>query len=320
MSETHLMLQEDFEITHREPPQRSVSYDVVAEVAAARVAAVAERTADARRESISSSAAVEFPSDTARKMIRTANIQFRVKDVIQTTFEIENLVVRRNGFVENTRLASQINREREIPIKSDSALLVTHYTVSNTLILRVPNTELDATLREIAQFVEFMDHRTINAQDITLDLLSTRLEQERLARFDNRMTRAIDNQGRRLDNISDAENLLLQRQRQADEATLARLRLLDRVDFSTITLFLYQNQSIRYETVAREKVIRPYSHSAPFGTRFVDALKSGWNIVVEIFLFLVNIWSIILIGVLVFFVARYFKEKFTKRRIERNNL
>jgi len=263
---------------------------------------------------ISSSAALENPSDTTRRMIRTANIKFKVKDVIQATYSIENIVVKHNGFVENTNLTSQINRTKETPIKEDSTLLTTYYTVLNSLILRVPNTQLDATLKEIAQFVEFMDYRVINARDVTLDLLSKRLEQNRLARYDSRMTNAIDNQGKRLNDVSSAEDNLLRRQVQADEAKLANLQILDKIKFSTITLSLYQNQSIKYEVIAKEKTIKPYS--TPFGTRFIDALKFGWIIIVEFFLFLVNIWSIILIGALVFCGVRYYKKRITKTKSE----
>jgi hypothetical protein len=263
---------------------------------------------------ISSSAALENPSDTTRRMIRTADIKFKVKDVIKTTYSIENIVVRHNGFVENTNLTSQINHIKETTIKEDSTLLTTYYTVINTLILRVPNTQLDNTLKEIAQFVEFMDYRNISARDVTLDLLSKRLEQNRLARYNSRMTNAIDNKGRRLDDVSNAEDNLLRKQAQADEAKLANLQILDKIKFSTITLSLYQNQSIKYETIAKEKTIKPYS--VPFGTRFIDALKFGWTIIVEIFLFLVNIWSLILVAVLGFWGVKYFKKRISKRKSE----
>lgn len=234
---------------------------------------------------ISSSAALENPNDTTRRMIRTANIRFKVSNVIKSTYSIENIVIAHNGFVENTNLTSQINRTKSTRVKVDSMLLTTYYTVINTLVLRVPNTELDATLREIAQHVEFMDYRIINAKDVTLDLLSKNLEQARLARYDSRMRSAIDNQ-KRLNDVGTAEDNLLRRQLQADEAKLANLRTLDQIRFSTITLSLYQNENIKYELIAKEKTIKAYS--IPFGVRFIDALKFGWNIVVEIFLFLVK--------------------------------
>jgi len=254
---------------------------------------------------ISSSAALENPNDTARKMIRTADIKFKVKDVIKATYNIENIVVRQGGFVENTNLTSQINSINEKRVKSDSTLVTTYYSVVNTLVLRVPNTKLDTTLKEIAQLVDFMDYRVINAKDVTLDLLSKRLEQSRLARYDSRMKNAIADKGRRLNDVADAENNLLYKQEQADEAKLANLKIIDKIKYSTINLSLYQNQSIKYETVAREKEVKEYSK--PFGTRFVDAMKFGWTIITEIFLFLLNLWAIILIAVLGLFGWKYFK-------------
>ena len=263
---------------------------------------------------ISSSAALENPNDTARKMIRTANVKFKVKDVIKTTYNIENIVVKHNGFVENTDLSSQINYTKETTIKEDSTLLTTYYSVINTLILRVPNTQLDATLKEVAQFVEFMDYRIINAKDVTLDLLSKRLEQNRLAKYNSRMTNAIDSKGKRLNDVSDAEDNLLYKQAQADEAKLANLQILDKIKYSTISLYLYQNQNIKYEVIAKEKTIKPYS--APFGARFIDALEFGWTIIVEFFLFLINIWSIILIAVLALLGVKYFRKRISKRKSE----
>lgn len=260
---------------------------------------------------ISSSAALVNPNDTTRRMIRTANIRFKTKDVITTTYGIEDIVVKHNGFVENSNLQSRIDRTNKMQIKEDSILLVSYYTVTNSLVLRVPNTQLDATLREIAQFVEFMDYRVINAKNVTFELLSKRLEQDRLARFDRRLTNAIDNQGRRLNDVNDAEDNLLSRQAQADEAKIAKLRIFDEIEFSTITLSLYQNQSIKYEVIAIEKAIKPYF--VPFGTRFIDAFKSGWNIIVDFFLFLINIWSIILTGILIFYVVKYLKKRTAKK-------
>jgi hypothetical protein len=256
---------------------------------------------------ISSSAALENPNDTTRKMIRTATIKFKVKNVIDATYDIENIIVKHDGFVENSDLTSQINRTKETTIKEDSILLTTYYTVINTLILRVPVTELDATLKEIAQLVDFMDYRIINAKDVTFDLLSKSLEQSRLARYDSRMINAIDNQGKRLNDVSDAENNLLRKQAQADEAKIASLQILDKIRFSTITLSLYQNQSIKYETIAKEKKVKEYS--TPFTVRFTEALKFGWTVIVEFFLFITNAWSIILIAVLLLIGVNYYRKR-----------
>ena len=256
---------------------------------------------------ISSSAALENPADTTRSMIRTAHIKFKVADVIKSTYSIENIAVRQGGFVENSNLSSRIDNTKRTRIKKDSILVTSYYTISNKLTLRVPNTKLDTTLTEIAQFVAFMDYRVIEAKDVTLDLLSKRLEQNRLKNFDNRMKSAIGGKDSKLGDVSSSESNLLSKQAQADAAKLENMRILDKINFSTIELQLYQNQKIKYETIAREEEIKLYK--TPFGTRLLDALEDGWFAIVEIFLFLVNIWSIILLGGIIFWVVRYWKRK-----------
>jgi hypothetical protein len=304
--------------SQNKPYESQGSADIILESAElAEAESMEENKSRSPETYISSSAALENPNDTTRKMIRTADIKFKVKDVIKTTYNIENIIVKHDGFVENTHLSSQTNYTKETTIKEDSTLLTTYYTVMNTLILRVPNTKLDTTLKEIARFVDFMDYRTINASDVTLDLLSKKLEQIRLARYDSRMTNAIDSKGKRLNDVSDAENNLLYKQAQADEAKLANLQILDKIKFSTITLSLYQNQSIKYEVIAKEKKIKPYS--TPFGTRVVEGVQFWWTILVEICLFLVHSWSIILIAILVFVGFNYFKQRSSNHNEKNKN-
>lgn len=261
---------------------------------------------------ISSSAAMENLADSSRKMIRTAKIKFKVDDVIKTTYKIENIIVKQDGFVENSDLTSRIDNTKRNRIKKDSTLVTNYYTIINKLVLRVPNTKLDTTLTEIAQFVDFMDYRVIDAEDVTLDLLSKKLEQNRLKNFDSRMKSAIDSKDSKLGDVNSAESNLLNKQAMADAAKIENLRILDKINFSTIHLHLYQNQKIKYETVAREGEIKVYK--TPFGTRLLDALEDGWLVIVEIFLFLVNIWSIILLGGLIYWGVRHLRRKRKAKR------
>jgi len=58
---------------------------------------------------ISSSAAVENGKDTTRRFIRTADLKFKVKSVIKSTYNIEELTSRQDGFVTYTNLTSNID-------------------------------------------------------------------------------------------------------------------------------------------------------------------------------------------------------------------
>src|ERR1043165_1206073 len=134
----------------------------------------------------SSSAAVENKKDTAHKFIRTADIKFKVKNVVNTTYDIENIVNDQGGFVTYTNLNSIVNNKTVVPVSADSSLETTLYTYENTMTIRVPNTKLDTTLKSIAGLIYFIDHRTISANDVALSLLANKLTQERMARSEQR--------------------------------------------------------------------------------------------------------------------------------------
>lgn len=256
---------------------------------------------------ISSSAAVVNPNDSA-KMIRIADVKFKVKDVIKATYKIENIILQQGGYVANTRLGSNINEVRETLKSQDSTVVTTYYIIENTMTLRIPSVKLDTTLKEIAQLVEFMDYRVINTRNVTLDLLAKQLEQSRLARYNSRMGKAIDEKGKRLSDVSDAEENLLYRAQQADEARITNLLLNDSIKFSTIRLFIYQNQSVKNEITTSDKV-----YKTPFGTRFVSAVKFGWTIITEVLLFVVNLWAIILIAAVIFYSVKFIRKKYFKK-------
>src|SRR5437764_710022 len=109
---------------------------------------------DSTASVISSSAAVETGKDSAGKFIRTADLKFKVKSVINSTYGIEDVVTQQEGFVIYTNLASNTDNITTTAISADSSLETTYYTVTNSIVLRVPNTKLDTTLKEIARHID----------------------------------------------------------------------------------------------------------------------------------------------------------------------
>ena len=143
--------------------------------------------------SVSSLAAKENKKDTTHKFIRTAELKFKVKNVIKSTYEIEDITLKYSGFVNFTNLTSNIEKNTTMAISADSSLETTYFTVSNTLILRVPNTKLDSCLKEIAKQIDFLDFRIIKAEDVALQLLSNDLTQKRIVQNEKRLFTAIEN-------------------------------------------------------------------------------------------------------------------------------
>ncbi|RZJ32037.1 MAG: DUF4349 domain-containing protein [Flavobacterium sp.] len=254
---------------------------------------------------VSSSAAVVQKTD--RKFIRTADIRFRTKDVAKSTYSIENAVTKFGGFVTNTELKSTIAEQNEVQVSPDSTLQTTKYNVGNSMTIRVPNTKLDTVVKLIARQVEFLDSRTIKADDATLKLLSNELANLRSDEHKKRMENAIDKAPRKLNDISNAENDLLDKQTNADSGKIDNLAMNDQVNFSTITLDIYQREVIAQELLANEKSVNAYRPH--IGLQIWDSLKTGWFILEAILAFIAKLWSLLLIAAIAYLLHRKYIKK-----------
>ncbi|MBF0575201.1 DUF4349 domain-containing protein [Dysgonomonas sp. GY617] len=257
---------------------------------------------------ISSLAASTSNHDGVHKFIRTAQIKFKVKDIPKATYTIEDIIIKSNGFIIHSTINNENSYSTTTNISNDSSL-VTHYSnLIADLVLRVPHTKLDTVLKQIAPLALKIDYRTIEAKDITLQLLSEKMKQERMSKKGRRVSDAINNKEHKLNDVIDAEEVLDNTLEEADKTKLAEYEINDQVEYSTITIKLYQNTSVYTERVLREKPVEEYETS--LGEKAKDALYNGWIIVSSLLIFLLNIWPLILIGaILAILYCKYRKKK-----------
>ena len=251
---------------------------------------------------ISSSAAKES-SDTTRKFIRTAEMKFRVKDAYKTSMTLENVALRFEGFVTYTHLESITNRTEITPISADSSLETIYYTVKNDITIRVPNYNLDTTLRTIAHFIDYLDYRTIKAQDVSLDLLANQMAEKRISKHTERLTDAIDGKGKKLKETTSAEESLYNKEADKEKSILSSLSIKDKIDFSTIYLNIYQRQAIKRTVIENHKNIDKYEPG--LFAQIGESLKTGWHVLKAIIIGLVKIWPLFLIGIVIWLVIKF---------------
>jgi hypothetical protein len=264
-------------------------------------------TSDTASTEIISSNAATVQKENNRKFVRTADLKFKVKNVAKSTYAIENIVSKNGGFITFTDLKSNINQHDENQVSQDSILETTHYTVDNTITLRVPNTQLDTVLKLLTKEIDFLDSRLIKADDVALQLLSNKLAQKRLNNHQKRLEKDIDTKGRKLKEITEAEDILLNKEAESDNSLINNLTLEDQVNFSTVTLYLYQREAIKQELVANEKSINRYRPH--IGLQILDSLKTGWFIFETIIAFVLQLWSIILILLVALFIYKKYVRK-----------
>lgn len=246
-------------------------------------------------ENISSSAA-KVDSKSNRKFVRTADIKFKVKNVAKSTTLIEDVTTKFGGFVTYTNLESNIFDEDKTKISADSTLVTTKYSVENDIIIRVPNTQLDTVIKSIAKQIDFLNYRKIKADDVTLQFLSNKMAKKRDQSTENRLANAIDTKGEKLNQIVNAEETLERKKENKDNRELENLALEDQINFSTLTLEIYQDDTIKQEMIPNEKSLNSYSPN--IGLQVLESLKTGWYILKEIILFFTTLWPFIVISIL----------------------
>ena len=267
-------------------------------------AVLSEKTSadESMKNVLSSNAAVQNPDDK-RKFVRTADIKFKVRNVAQSTYKIENAVGKFGGIVTNTDLQSQIEDRSQMKVSADSTLQTTKYSVRNNITLRIPNIKLDTVIKSIAKEIDYLDFRVIKADDVSLQLLAADLSQQRFSAHTKRLQNDIDQKGKKLNDISNAENEVLNKKEQSDNARIQNLSMQDQIKYSTITLAIYQNETIKSELVAIEKNNKAYGN---FGLEIMDGLKTGWYILASIVAFVVQLWSLVLLALLGIFIYKKF--------------
>jgi len=255
---------------------------------------------------VSSSAAVENKNSN-RKFVRTADVKFKVKNIAKSTYAIEDATTKFGGFVTYTNLQSNIHSEDRTKVSQDSTLVTTKYKVDNNITIRVPNTKMDTVIKTIAKQIHFLDYRIIKADDVSLQMLSNELAQKRSNSSEKRLANAIDSKGKKLNQVVKAEETLDAKKEQNDASKLQNLSLQDQVNFSTLTLNIYQDESIKQEMVANEKSINAYRPN--IGLQIWDSIKTGWFMLEHIISFIVVLWPFALIGFLGFLGYKKFLKK-----------
>jgi Domain of unknown function (DUF4349) len=243
-----------------------------------------------------------------RNFIKTANIMFRVNNVRIATEKIEDLVAKFGGYVKSSNLANRTENSSREKFGKDSLLISQQIVVENQMVLRIPNEKLDSLLRSMNFLINFLDYRIYNMDDVTFQLIKNLKDAGRLKKYDQRQTAHIEQKDAKLKETSHAEDNLLDKQRQSDNIQINNLELADQVHDCTITLHIYQKPIIIREMVENFNSYQGYQPA--FFKRVWGSILFGWTILEEIIVFIFNLWGILLLVMVVWFVVRiFFKPK-----------
>ncbi|MBF00356.1 DUF4349 domain-containing protein [Flavobacterium coralii] len=165
------------------------------------------------------------------------------------------------------------------------------YSLSRTLVLRIPGNKFDLFIDEVAKGVTYFDRKEISAQDVT----------EEYVDLDARIKAKKTLEARYLELLKKAnkvsEMLEIEKElsaiREEIEAHEGRLRYLkSRVAMSTVVIEFYKHTE------------QQAGATVSYGSKMWNAIKSGFNGISTFFIGVLYLWPFILIFVIVFILIR----------------
>lgn len=255
------------------------------------------REASAAMSDSISSALPGIAADTvggiAHHFVRNADLKCEVENVLAVTKRVEDLITINGGYVSKSDLVSSVSHRSSVRFREDSLLESTAYTIGNNMLIRVPARQLDTVLRVITDLALFVDHRRQSSDDVKMQLYANLLAQKRLAHYNKQVEKKTGAQAAPLNQLTAAAESVLQKQAQADDRQVAGFDLADHVNYSTITLELYQQGQEQQRVVAAPLRIQPYEPD--FAGKLGKATLNGFEVLKACILFLVNSWGLLLI-------------------------
>lgn len=233
------------------------------------------------------------------KIIKTADMRFRVKDVQNTKEQLSKTIKAEGGTVAEFSIESIIQETEKVKQSTDSLKEITSYRTEGYLIAKVPSEKLDDFTNTISKMAVFVNTSSMKLDDQSINYLANNLKAQ------NRVeaSKHIGNiPSKKTGNI---ETSLALKDEYVDRK-IDNMSIDARVKYSTITLNFYQDNTVSTMTVANDNL---YDYRPGFANRLWLNILNGWTIFKEIILALANLWMLFLVGLGVFFIIRNFVRK-----------
>lgn len=234
----------------------------------------------------------------APKLVKTAEMNFRVKNVQQADEGISSLVRNENGMVMHNVEISETLQSRDIQLSSDSVKRVSAFNVSAEMTVKIPTDKLDEFMNQVSHMSTFMKARKMDIEDRSFDYLSEQLK------LKNRNDFVVANQKKKVV-VKDPSSVLNLKDDMVDRK-IANLRTDEAVKYSVIQLSFFQLNSVVMETVANDDTS---AYDLPFFKKFGLAFANGWYMFYQLIVILTNFWAFAGLGLLSWWGVRYWYKK-----------
>ncbi|TDO21607.1 DUF4349 domain-containing protein [Pedobacter duraquae] len=243
--------------------------------------------------------AVTSADTAASKIVKTADMRFRVKDVQSTKEKLSAAIRAEGGTLMEFNVESVVRREEKVKYSADSLLQLTSYTREGTVVAQVPSAQLDEFTDKVVKLAAFVDRQSLKLDDQSLQYLSNNLKNQNKAAAVGQMNANAAKKSKDIATTQDIKDA-------AVDSRIHNMYIDKAVKYSTITLSFYQDNTVSRSVVENDELsdFRP-----AFWSRMTLNIANGWSIFMEFILLLANLWVWILLGIAGYFLYRQLTKK-----------
>ena len=127
---------------------------------------------------LSDSISISGMAGDAVKLVKTAAINFKVRDVEQSVRSVSVKARQLDGMIFHQNLESVEGERKELKISSDSLMIITAYTPHADILARIPSSSLEAFLYSMADLGYYTTNSRLDIVDKSLTYLQNGLKQK----------------------------------------------------------------------------------------------------------------------------------------------
>ena len=223
------------------------------------------------------------PEKISPKIIKTADIRYRVDDYKKSRAAIGAIIAAHGAYIASEREANDA------------------YTLSNTLIIRMESGSFDKLVEALVQGAAYLNYKNISVQDVTEEYVDMTLRLKTKRAVADQYEALLKRAGS-ISEVLEVERELRQ-VREEIESTEGRLRYLsNQVAYSTITLNIYQNLEHAPDT------------EIGFWAQVRDGLAGGWTAVCYIAIAIAYLWPLwVVVAIVVWLIRRAVRKHRAKK-------
>ena len=233
------------------------------------------------------------------KLVKTVDINFKVKNVRQAGDAIAVLVDKFDGLVTHHQMQSTTERSERIHLNNDSLMLVSAFNTTANMTVKIPSDKLEDFVNQVNHMGIYINSSKMDVDDRTFDYLSAELKENNRNEFVNQQQKAEKITSKRAEELLKVKDDIVDKQ-------VTNLKTEYDVKFSTVTLSFYQSDTILKEIVANDD---PSAYDISLSKRMGLAFATGWAAFMDVLVVLINFWVFVPIGLCVWLGYRYYRKR-----------